>query len=143
MLPLFFALVRFEPLVFELRAEEPEFFVERFDDEAFDAFEPLFDPPRAEERELFDPLFDALLREAGFLAPLLLVVFPELLPELLLLLAGFLAPPFPELLLAPLADRFAALFFDPEPPRLPPPSCLLTVAQARRSASSSDKPRLS
>jgi hypothetical protein len=31
----------------------------------------------------------------------------------------------------------------PEPPFLPPPSCLLTVAQARRSASRSDRPRSS
>jgi hypothetical protein len=124
--PLFFApLERFDPPAFEPRAEErelfePELFVERFDDEPFEApFDPLFVPPRADERELFD----ALLRAVDFLAPPLLAL--------------------PELLLAPLLDLFAALFFDPDPLRLPPPSCLLTVAQARRSASSSDTPRLS
>jgi hypothetical protein len=47
------------------------------------------------------------------------------------------------------ADFFAPLLrdcfapFEPEPPLFPPPSCLLTVAQARRSASSSDTPRSS
>jgi hypothetical protein len=121
--PLFDPLA-FEPLAFEPRALEralllellePELFVEPFDER----FAPLFDPPRAAERELFVPPFDALLRAVDFFAPLLL----ELLPELLL---DFLAAP-----------------FDPDPSRLPPPSCLLTVAQARRSASSSDTPRLS
>jgi hypothetical protein len=124
--PLFFAPARFDPPAFEPRAEErelfePELFVERFDDELFDAaFDPLFDSPRADERELFD----GLLRDADFFAPPLLT-------------------PLPELLLEPLLDFLAALFFDPDPLLLPPPSCLLTVAQARRSASSSDTPRLS
>jgi hypothetical protein len=34
-------------------------------------------------------------------------------------------------------------FFEPDPPFFPPPSCLLTVAHARRSASLSDTPRFS
>src|SRR5215211_1494738 len=56
----------------------------------------------------------------------------------LLRAAAFFAPLFVERLLDPVRDLLAALRFEPEPPRLPPPSCLLTVAQARRSASSSD-----
>jgi hypothetical protein len=93
---------------------------ERFVDELFadDFLAPeLFDeellPPRAAERELFAPDLRAAV---DFFAPLLRDV---------LLLALFLAA------------------FEPEPPFLPPPSCLLTVAQARRSASSSGTPRLS
>ena len=75
-------------------------------------------PPRAAERELFAPdLRDA----ADFFAPLLRALLPALFFALLL----------------------RALLFEPEPPFLPPPSCLLTVAQARRSASSSDRPRSS
>ncbi|HEY0662807.1 MAG TPA: hypothetical protein VGD21_15970 [Lysobacter sp.] len=41
-------------------------------------------------------------------------------------------------LVAFLADFFAVL--RPDPDRLPPPSCLLTVAQAMRSASSRGRP---
>jgi hypothetical protein len=109
----------------DLRDEVEELFAAERDFEAplFFApvrFDPLFVPPRADERELFV----VLLRDADFFAPPLLAALPELLVELLL-------------------DFFAALFLDPEPPFLPPPSCLLTVAQARRSASSSDRPRLS
>jgi hypothetical protein len=33
--------------------------------------------------------------------------------------------------------------FDPDPPFFPPPSCLFTVAQARRAASLLDVPRFS
>jgi hypothetical protein len=101
-------------LVFDARADER--FVDELLAEDFLAPE-LFDdallPPRAADRVLF-----ALdLRDAAdFFAALLRDVR---------LLALFLAP------------------FDPEPPFLPPPSCLLTVAQARRAASPSDTPRLS
>jgi len=104
-----------------------------------------FDPPdfvpRAEDfaellAELFRP--ELLLRaEPARLLPAPDEVFDDFFAPL------FLAPPFAARLLDPALDFFAALRFAPEPPRLPPPSCLLTVAQARRSASSSDTPRLS
>jgi hypothetical protein len=91
--------------------------------------------PRAEERAApFDPeLFFELFVERLLDEPL-----PAELFELALLrdAADFFAPPLR-------AVDFDALFLAPEPLLFPPPSCLLTVAHARRSASSSETPRLS
>jgi hypothetical protein len=128
--------------------------------EDFVAFDPragereaeLFAPPRAAlDFRAVEPLLERFVEELfaeDFLAPEL---FDE---ELLLVLcaadrvlfapdlrdaADFLAPLLRDV---PLLAAFLAPL-EPEPPFLPPPSCLLTVAQARRSASSSDTPRLS
>lgn len=131
-----FAAVRDLPALFfaPVARFDPPDFVPRAEDLAEDLAE-LFRPElllRAAPARLLpapDELFDERFAE-DFFAPLFLAPL-------------FLAPLFVARLLEPALDFFAALRFAPEPPRLPPPSCLLTVAQARRSASSSDTPRLS
>jgi hypothetical protein len=150
-----------DEVVARLAAERP-FAEDDFVPRLAEDFVP-FDP-RAGERDA--ELFASLLRAVGDLRavePLLECFVDELFLEDFLapeLFEGALPPPRAAarvlfaLDLRDAADFFApllrallpALFFElfePEPPLLPPPSCLLTVAHARRSASSSDTPRLS